>query len=211
MQGPGVRFQLERGAAVVLTSRIEASPPGSGYGGENREVSTLGLRVPWKYMNPPGGRTAVRLQEGARLLLGPNVSIMPGAYLSVWPGQELVFEEDVALGIDIYISTRCGLRIGKGSMLGHQVKIMDYDGHPVVRRSDGAVIDDGGGYGGVKRPIVIERYCWIGYRAALMKGVRIGEGAIIGANSVVTHDVPPYCVAAGNPAKVIAEGIQWRH
>lgn len=44
---------------------------------------------------------------------------------------------------------------------------------------------------------------WIGTKASIMSGVRIGKGAIIAANSVVTHDIPPYCVAAGVPAKVI--------
>ena len=52
------------------------------------------------------------------------------------------------------------------------------------------------------RPIVIEDDVWIGRRAIIMGGVTIGKGAVIGAGSVVTKDVPPYCVAAGNPAIV---------
>lgn len=54
-----------------------------------------------------------------------------------------------------------------------------------------------------KGPVVIEDNVWIGTKASIMPGVRIGKGAIIAANSVVTHDIPPYCVAAGVPAKVI--------
>lgn len=54
-----------------------------------------------------------------------------------------------------------------------------------------------------KGPVVIEDNVWIGTKASIMPGVRIGKGAIIAANSVVTHDVPSYCVAAGIPAKVI--------
>lgn len=49
-------------------------------------------------------------------------------------------------------------------------------------------------------PIVIEDKVWIGFDAVLLKGVRVGEGAVIGARSVVTHDVEPYTVVAGNPA-----------
>jgi galactoside O-acetyltransferase len=57
---------------------------------------------------------------------------------------------------------------------------------------------------GVKSaPIVIEDKVWIGFDAVILKGVRIGEGAVIGARSVVTRDVEPYTMVAGNPAAVI--------
>ena len=52
-------------------------------------------------------------------------------------------------------------------------------------------------------PIVIEDKVWIGFDAVLLKGVRVGEGAIIAACSVVTHDVEPYTIVAGNPAVVV--------
>ena len=51
--------------------------------------------------------------------------------------------------------------------------------------------------------VVIKDGAHIGIGAIIMPGVTIGEGAVIGAHSVVTHDVPPYCVAVGAPAKVI--------
>jgi hypothetical protein len=44
---------------------------------------------------------------------------------------------------------------------------------------------------------------WIGYEALVLSGVRIGDGAVVGARSVVTKDVPPYAIVAGNPAKLI--------
>ncbi|HZF61822.1 MAG TPA: DapH/DapD/GlmU-related protein, partial [Desulfovibrio sp.] len=46
-------------------------------------------------------------------------------------------------------------------------------------------------------------YVWIGMNCLILKGVTIGEGAIIGAGSVVTRDVPPFCLAAGSPARVL--------
>jgi acetyltransferase-like isoleucine patch superfamily enzyme len=52
-------------------------------------------------------------------------------------------------------------------------------------------------------PVVIGDYATLGEGCAVMPGVTIGHNAVIGANSVVTKDIPPYCVAAGNPAKVI--------
>lgn len=55
-----------------------------------------------------------------------------------------------------------------------------------------------------KGNVIIEKEAWIGEGVAIMPGVRIGRNAVIGANSVVTHDIPAYAVAAGNPAKVIS-------
>ncbi|WP_456439405.1 acyltransferase [Psychroserpens sp.] len=54
-------------------------------------------------------------------------------------------------------------------------------------------------------PIIIKDKSWIGFETVVLKGVTIGEGAIIGSKSVVTKDVPDWTVVAGNPAKVIRE------
>jgi acetyltransferase-like isoleucine patch superfamily enzyme len=54
-----------------------------------------------------------------------------------------------------------------------------------------------------KGPIVIEDEVWIGTRAIILSGVKIGKGAIIAAGSVITKDVPPYAIVGGNPAKII--------
>ena len=59
----------------------------------------------------------------------------------------------------------------------------------------------------VTAPIVIADGVWIGARATILPGVRIGEGAIVAANAVVTKDVEPWTVVAGNPAKVIKQRV----
>ena len=53
------------------------------------------------------------------------------------------------------------------------------------------------------RPIVIEDDVWIGAGVVVLPGRRIGRGSIVGAGSVVAHDVPPFAVVAGNPAQVV--------
>lgn len=55
------------------------------------------------------------------------------------------------------------------------------------------------------KPIHIERNVWIGFDTCVLPGIRVGEGSVIGARSVVTADVPPFTVAAGNPARVIRQ------
>ena len=54
-----------------------------------------------------------------------------------------------------------------------------------------------------KGPVIIEDDVWIGDKATILPGVTIGKGSVIAANSVVTKDVPSYCIVGGNPAKII--------
>jgi len=54
-----------------------------------------------------------------------------------------------------------------------------------------------------KGSIIVDDDVWIGYGATIMSGVRIGQGAIIAAQSIITRDVPPYTIVAGNPAKIV--------
>jgi galactoside O-acetyltransferase len=59
---------------------------------------------------------------------------------------------------------------------------------------------------GVKvAPVTIGSRVWIGFGATILKGVRVGEGAIVAAGAVVTRDVPPYCIVGGNPAREIRQ------
>jgi len=56
-----------------------------------------------------------------------------------------------------------------------------------------------------KGPIIIEDECWLGFNCEILSGVTIGKHSIIGARAVVTKDVPPYSIVAGNPAKIIKQ------
>lgn len=57
----------------------------------------------------------------------------------------------------------------------------------------------------VRRPVRIGRDVWIGTRVVILPGVEIGDGAVIGAGSIVTKNIPPYSVAVGNPARVVRQ------
>ena len=60
------------------------------------------------------------------------------------------------------------------------------------------------------QPVYIGKNVWIGLGSIILKGVTIGDGAIIAAGSVVTKDVPSNCLVGGNPAKVIKDYIEWK-
>lgn len=88
------------------------------------------------------------------------------------------------------------VEIGNSVLVGANVIIADTDFHPISaeeRQRDAQA--------GAVRPIVIEDNVFIGANSIVLKGVRIGAGSVIGAASVVTFDIPPNVVAAGNPAR----------
>jgi galactoside O-acetyltransferase len=100
--------------------------------------------------------------------------------------------------------------LGDDVMISWGVTIVDHDSHALnaaARRDDVLLWAQGRkSWAGVKiSPVNIGSRAWIGFGATILKGVTVGEGAVIGAKSVVTRDVPPYCVVAGNPARVVRE------
>lgn len=105
------------------------------------------------------------------------------------------------IGEHTHITAINSITIGNGVLTGRYVYISD-NSHGKGEFSEAKTIP-------IKRPLYskgavkIGDNVWIGERACILPGVTIGEGAIIGANAVVTHDVPPYCVAGGIPAKII--------
>lgn len=75
--------------------------------------------------------------------------------------------------------------------------ITDSDYHPINGQDPDA-------------PVTIGEHVWIGSRSIVMKGVTIGDGAIVAAGSVVTKDVPAGALVAGVPAQVVRDGVSWR-
>jgi acetyltransferase-like isoleucine patch superfamily enzyme len=98
------------------------------------------------------------------------------------------------------------VRIGKHSGVGertmfHARKLIDVGSY--VRMSWDVVLLENNYHSNSKGPIVIEDYAWVGCRAIILSGVRVGYGAIVAAGAVVTKDVPPNTMVAGNPARPV--------
>lgn len=123
---------------------------------------------------------------------------------------------------------KMGCHVGKGCFIGDHVRI-DQGHADMITLEDGVSLASGtrllchqrdftkyyvgGDYmklGYIVKPIVLKKGCLVGMESFVMPGVTIGEGAIVGAGSLVTKDIPSWTIAAGRPAKVIKEIPQKR-
>ena len=117
--------------------------------------------------------------------------------------------DEVYIGDDTIISSEEHISIGQLTMISHGVHIFDSTGHPTCAKSreqDWRIVMKqipGPRPEVSSKPIHIGPRVWIGFNSIVMRGVTIGDNAIIAAGSVVVKDVPPNTVAVGNPARVV--------
>lgn len=142
--------------------------------------------------------TRILLENNSELIVNGKFKCYAGSYIRVVPGGRLILNGGF-INENVQITVGSTVEIGKGANIGRDVVIRSYDGHSILKE----------GYE-ISSPIKIGKHVWIGQGATILKGVEIGDGAIIGACSVVTKNVPPHCIVAGVPAKVKAENISWK-
>lgn len=108
-----------------------------------------------------------------------------------------------------FIGAMDSIHIGNYVITATNVRIFDNNNHPTDSESRIKMCTDGFHNENWEwkfsdhKPVVIEDNVWIGEYSAVLKGVTIGRGSIVASHSVVTKDVPPYSIVAGNPAKVV--------
>ncbi len=126
---------------------------------------------------------------------GYNVNIEKGANFGT--GKGIKIGNNSGIGLNSYI--RGPLEIGNDLMMGPDVLILTvnhlFNDRNIPMRKQGSNVS----------PVKIQDDVWIGARVIILPGVTIGRGSVIGAGSVVTKDIPEYCIVAGNPARVIKE------
>lgn len=139
--------------------------------------------------------------------IGKN-SLIEGTLTTYTSHAKIVVGNNVFIGSNSLIGCAEKIEIGNHVLISFDCIIQDSDTHhldPSKRKND--TIDWMNGnknwVGLPTSPIKIGNDAWIGARSIILKGVQIGEGAVIGAGSCVTKDVAPYTVVAGNPAKFI--------
>lgn len=150
--------------------------------------------LPRSYSGLKLGQVRLRRLCGQMMLdhCGKQVNIERNAFFS----HKVSLGDYSGIGVNAKIYGRC--KIGDYVMMGEDCTIItrnhrfDRTDIPMMHQAFSE-----------ERPVIIGNDVWIGDRVTILPGVQIGDGCIVGAGSVVTHDIPPFVIAAGNPAKVI--------
>ena len=161
----------------------------------------------WRFIGMP----RIRVGYGGHISIGKRFSAVSSPWRNalgvtqkvmirtVAPGANLIIGDDVGAS-GCTISAVKSIKIGDRVMIGSGALIMDSDYHPlnpIDRRKSSTK--------GNSRPVQIENDVFIGARAIITKGVKIGEAAVVAAGAVVTKDVAPWTIVGGNPAREIGK------
>jgi acetyltransferase-like isoleucine patch superfamily enzyme len=173
------------------------------------KYAVLALRLVRRRFLTPSGR---RMALDGMLFLGPGVTLEIGRAARVrfgrwvWIGHgtkirchegEVRIGDKTVLGQECTISAYQHVSIGEQCIIADRVMLIDFD-HNVAEVERPIRVQ-----GIYKRDVRVGNNVWIGYGAQVLRGVTVGDNAIIGASAVVTKDVPANAVVAGAPARVI--------
>jgi acetyltransferase-like isoleucine patch superfamily enzyme len=156
----------------------------------NRHIETRG-------MVNLGRRARVLCRRGlGRMELGRDVWIGAGTTLRCHEGSMRIGDRVVFGGSDT-VNCYLDLEVGDDCIFADWIYVTDFDHR--YAKTDVRIQDQGI----VTSPVRIEPDCWIGEKVSVLRGATVGRGSVVGAQSVVKGDIPPYSVAVGSPARVI--------
>lgn len=134
--------------------------------------------------------------DNAQVNIGTNCVFRSGCKFEISENAVIKIGNNLKVNLNTTIYCTKEISIGNDCVISENVVIRDSDIHHIEGKEN-------------TKPIIIGNHVWIGTNAIILKGVKIGDGSIIGAGSVVTKDVPPRTVVAGNPANIISTKISW--
>jgi acetyltransferase-like isoleucine patch superfamily enzyme len=143
------------------------------------------------------GKIRVNHKKNSKIILGEKVVLYKNMnfYLDA-EGASVIIGSKTYINRRTEIMCKEKVEIGENCAISWDVTITDTDYHSINNNKSTS-------------PVFIEDKVWIGCKSTILKGVRIGKGSVVAANSVVTKDVPPNCLVAGVPARIIQRDIQW--
>lgn len=171
----------------------------------------------WRKTQLPHAAKSCRISSdcyivgGENIVIGEETLIESGTILTVWEKRKvsekpmIIIKNNCDIGQFCHITCVNKIYIGNNVLTGRWVTITD-NSHGTSEREQLILPPK-------KRPVVskgevyIGDNVWIGDKVTILPGTKIGEGSIIGANAVVTKDIPPYSIVVGNPARIIKQKI----
>ena len=147
--------------------------------------------------------------EGSSVCIGVHCTI--GALFLAHFGGKIRVKSNTYIGPNTILQSKERIEIGDNVIIANNVLIVDNNNHPTdpalrlkMSQCDDFMHDELWSWKYAdSAPIVIEDNVWIGRDSRILKGVTVGKGSIVALGSIVTKDVPPYTIVAGNPAKVV--------
>lgn len=144
--------------------------------------------------------TELILDNGARMMCAGDLILYEGVKIRIGKNAKSIFGHHTYLNRSATIDCMQEVTIGDYCAISDNVQILDSDFHTLTH--EGKTSES-------SKLIHIGNHVWIGRSAIILKGITIGDGAIIGAGSIVTKSIPPRCLAVGNPVRVIKENVEW--
>lgn len=145
--------------------------------------------------------TRLLVEANATLNLGPNTNISYGADVEVFHNATLTFMGHNASNIGLTVICGNHIEFGDGVMMGRHVTVRDNNGSHYINRQ---------GYKN-SMPVIIGDKAWLCESCTIMNGVKVGDGAIVGAKSFVISKVPAHSMVSGHPAQVVDEDVLWKY
>jgi len=145
--------------------------------------------------------TRVLLEANSCLSFDGPYTISYGSDIELFKGASLTIGGNGFANIGLTIICGGDLKIGEGVFCGRNVTIRDNNGGHYINQF---------GYKNI-RPVTIGDRCWLCEQCTIMPGVKIGAGAVVGAKSFVTSNVPAHSMVSGHPAEVIENDVLWKH
>ena len=151
-----------------------------------------------------GNHTSMDSSENSSMILGDRVHVASRNFMGASEQGVLFLGEETTIGENGWFSAAAGgeIHLGNDNMLSLFIK-MAVGNHELLEQKTGMLLTN-------RAAIHTEDHVWIGIGSTLLPGTHLGESSVVGASSVVTKAFPPHCTIAGNPARVLREGISWQ-
>jgi acetyltransferase-like isoleucine patch superfamily enzyme len=147
-------------------------------------------------------KSTIRMYRDSFFHVKGRVKLGPGVGVVVRPNAKLTIGDNSYITASSVLYCADKIEIGSNCAIAWNTTIIDTDFHHIYYPD--------GRENQLTAPVKIGDKVWIGCNCTILKGVTIGDNAVIGANTLVNKDVPPNCLAVGNPMRIIREGIDWK-